>query len=171
MSIDTTGLDYQNIYYTLLRFHHACGCCAPGYTDTCFLFLFFLVTLMDAMHSSDVSASHDRARLLVRSSLRLTSRLLYSYESYRLAQTLLCHAYVSRLCFLLFSGCVDLSFSRTSLRPSVYRTTRLPPVPVLLMPSLLSVVLHLPDWTIFLPCTFTVLTPACTCIHQWYIQQ
>ena len=155
----------------MLRFHRACGCCAPRYTDTCFLFLFFLVTLTDAMRSSDISTSRDWARLLVRSGLCLTSRLLYLYESYRLAQTLLRHAYVSRLCFLLFSSCVDLSFSRTSLRPSVYRTTRLPPVLVLLTPSLLSIVLHLPNWTIFLPCTFTVLTPACTCIHQWYIQQ
>ena len=34
-----------------------CGCCAPGYTDTCFSFPFLLVTLMDAMRSSDVSSS------------------------------------------------------------------------------------------------------------------
>ena len=31
-----------------------CGCCAPKYTDA-FLFLFFLVTLTDAMRSLDVS--------------------------------------------------------------------------------------------------------------------
>ena len=44
----------------MLRFHrfHARGCCAPGYTDSCFLFpLFPLVMLMDAMHSTDVSMS------------------------------------------------------------------------------------------------------------------
>ncbi|KIM59304.1 hypothetical protein SCLCIDRAFT_126402, partial [Scleroderma citrinum Foug A] len=31
-----------------------CGCCAPGFADTCFSFLFSLVTLADAMRSLDV---------------------------------------------------------------------------------------------------------------------
>ena len=73
---------------------------------------------------------------------------------------------LSRLCFLLISSCVDLSFSRTSLRPYVTRTIRLCLLLVLLAPSSLPDVLtlvHLPDWTLFLPCTFTVLTPVCTC--------
>ena len=33
----------------------ACGCCAPGYTDTCFSFPFHVVTLADAMRSLDIS--------------------------------------------------------------------------------------------------------------------
>ena len=55
---------------------------------------------------------------------------------------------------------------RYTLRPYVTRTIRLFPVPVLLTPSLLSDFLPLPDWTIFVSCTFTVLTPVCTCISQ-----
>ena len=39
--------------------------------------------------------------------------------------------------------------------------------PVLVMPSSLPAVsslFHLPDWTLFLSCTLTALTPVCTCI-------
>ena len=54
--------------------------------------------------------------------------------------------------------------SQTSLRPCVSRMIRLSPVPVLLAPSLLSDFLPLPDWTLFLLCTLSVLTPVCTCI-------
>ena len=43
---------------TVPLFPWACGCCAPGYTDTCFPFPFLLVTLTDAMRSMDVLACH-----------------------------------------------------------------------------------------------------------------
>ena len=99
-------------WYTLFPFL-LCGCRAPEYTDTCFSSPFLLVTLMDAMRSLDVSASHD---------------FYYMHMSHgdppRLLFVMLT---ISRLCFffLLISGYVDSSFSWTSLRPVFYPPFRL----------------------------------------------
>ena len=49
----------------------------------------------------------------------------------------LCHAYVFLLMLLTHPDMLTRLLSWTSLRPCVYRTTRLLPVPVLLAPSLL----------------------------------
>ena len=149
-----------------------CGCCVPGYTDTCPPFPFPLVTLADAMRSldvsriarnwqsthhvtSDVSASHDSG------SLTRMFPIFVSRDSYCTCmchgdppRPFLCHAYI-------FSLMPFTRLSWTLLRPLVSRTIC---SPVLVTPSPLSDFLPLPDWTLFLSYTFTDSTPVCTCI-------
>ena len=89
-------LDLHNV--TISPFPCACGCCVPGYTDTCFSFPFYVVTLTDTMRSLDVSIPVSR-------------------DSYC---TCMCHGNppglffamltFSRLCFLLIFSYDDSSF-------------------------------------------------------------
>ena len=116
------------------------------------LFLFLLVTLMDAMRSLDVLSYH--AWLMTLASRDLgCSRVTCHQPAY---------SYVSR-----FSLMPSTRLSRTSLCP-VHRLVSFPcrfflrPV---LYPMTLTFV-HLPDWTLFLSFTFTDSMPVCTCIVQ-----
>ena len=133
------------------------GCCAPGYTDTCFSFPFLLVTLTDAMRSSDVSSSRDCGHCLI-----TCHRFAYSFS--------LCHAYVFSLMLLTHSGYVDSSHVPDFVTPmylpddSSLVSSRFFLRPVFYPPFCLLV--HLPDWTIFLSCTFMGSTPLCTCIYS-----
>ena len=105
----------------------------PGYAGACFLFLFSLVTLTDAMRSLDVFQSRDSG------SLTCTFPVSVSRDSYC---TCMCHGNPPRplslscLCFLTYasysSPVMPTRPSRTSLRPYVIRMIRLP---VLLAPS------------------------------------
>ena len=134
---------------TVSPFPYACGCCVPGYTDTSSLL--YVVTLTDAMRSSDVSLSRDRRHCLV-----TCHRFVYS--------VLFCYAYVFSLMLLARSGYVDLSHVPDYVTPVCLPNNSSLVLPVLLAPSLLPAVLslvHLPNWTVFLPCT---LMPLCTCI-------
>ena len=118
-----------------------CGCCAPEYTDTCFLSPFLLVTLVDTMCSLDVShvarnrwTSHhvtlDISTSRASGLLTRTFPVSVSRDSYC---TCMCHGdppgpcfvmlTFSRLCFLLISGCDDSSLSRFFLHPVLYPTT------------------------------------------------
>ena len=122
---------------TISSFPCACGCCAPGYTDTCFPF--YVVMLADAMRSTDIShytfschVTSDVSASHATSSLTRTFPVSVSRDSYC---TCMCHGDPPRLffvtltfsclCFLLISGYVDSSFSQFSLRPYVTQTTRL----------------------------------------------
>ena len=86
----------------------------------------------------EVSMSCDPARLLVRFPFpsHMTLTVLVCVMRTRLDLSFVMLTF-SCLCFSLIFGYVNSSFSRTSLRPCVYWTTRLLPVPVLLVPSLL----------------------------------
>ena len=68
----------------------------------------------------------------------------------------------SRLCFLLILA--GLRYARMLSGRLVSFPYRFFLCPVL-YPTTLPLV-HLPDWTLFLSCTFTAFAPLCTCISQ-----
>ena len=108
----------------------ACGCCAPGYTDTYFSFPF------------SCSYAHRCYALTGRFPYHVTG-FAYTYVPIPVSRdsycTCMCHGDPPRpffvmltfscLCLLLISSYVDSSFSQFSLRPYVTRTIRLSTFP------------------------------------------
>ena len=146
------------------RFHVPVAAVRPGTLTLVFLFLFFLVTLTDALRSMDVLALYSLAsRDLGR--FRVTChRLAYSYVSIPISRdsyyTCMCHGDPPRLFFVMLTFHDYASYSSPVMSTRLMSRFFLRPV---LYPTTLPLV-HLPNWTLFLSCTLSVLTPVCTCI-------
>ena len=152
---------------------HSVAAVRPSVLTLVSPFPFLLVTLTDAMRSTDVLALYIPVSRATGSLIRMfpfpshvTLTVLVCVMATRLDSSLSCLRFLAYASYSspvmsthlspglryarMFTGQLVSLPSRFSLRPVLYLTSYL--------------LFHLPDWTLFLSLTFMAFTPLCTCI-------